>query len=133
MSTAIRTKWPVPNSSFASTDMSIRQQKVAREIQRDLSVILNQFACRVMGNQLITLIDVEVTADLGLAKVYVGFMNSDDKEKSVETVNAYAKEIRRNFASGAGKHMRKVPEFRFYLDRTMDHAERIEKLLKNLK
>ena len=113
--------------------MSIRQERVAKEIQKDLAVILNQFAPRILPNQLITLVDVQVTADMGLAKVYLGFMNSPDKEKSLETVEMHAKEIRRAFASGAGKKMRKTPEFNFYLDRTMDHAEKINKLLDDLK
>ena len=113
--------------------MSIRQKKVAREIQRDLAVVLNQFAPKILGKELITLIDVEVTADMSLARVYLGFLNSEDKAKSLEIVEMHAKEIRKTFASGAGKQMRKVPEFRFYLDTTMDNAERIEQLLKNLK
>lgn len=113
--------------------MSIRQERVAREIQKDLSVILNQFAPRILPGQLITLVDVEVTADLGIAKVYLGFLNSPDKEKSLETVESYGREIRRAFAAGAGKSMKKIPELWFYIDKTMDHAERINKLLDNLK
>lgn len=113
--------------------MSIRQEKVAKEIQRELASILNQFASRLLPGQLITLVDVEVTADFSYADCYLGFMNSKDKEKSLETVDQHAKEIRRAFASGIGKQMRKVPEFRFFLDRTMDHAENIDRILKNLK
>ncbi len=113
--------------------MSIRRQKVAKEIQRDLAVVLNKIAPRILPNELITLVDVEVSPDLGLAKIYLGFMNSKDKEKSLATVELHNKEIRRSFASGAGKGMRKVPEFRFYIDTSMDHAERIDKLLNNLK
>lgn len=113
--------------------MSIRQKKVAREIQRDLAVILNQYAPKLLGSEIITLIDVEVSPDMSIAKCYIGFMNSKDKQLSLETVEFHSKEIRKTFASGPGKQMRKVPEFRFYLDTTMDHAERIDKLLKNLK
>ena len=113
--------------------MSIRQKKVAREIQRDLAVILNQMAPKILGKEIITLIDVEVSPDLSIAKCYIGFMNSDDKKLSLDTVEFHAKEIRKIFASGPGRSMKKVPEFRFYLDTSMDHAERIDKLLKNLK
>lgn len=113
--------------------MNIRQKKVAKEIQRDLAVVLNQFAPRILGKEIITLIDVEVSPDMSIAKCYVSFMNSKDKQLSLETLEFHAKEIRKTFASGAGKQMRKVPEFRFYLDTTMDHAERIDNLLKNLK
>ena len=113
--------------------MSIRQEKVAKEVQRDLAIVLNQFAPRILAGQLITLVDVEMSPDLGVAKVYLGFMNSKDKQASLETVELHNKEIRRSFAQGAGKGMRKVPELRFYLDTSMDHAEKISNLLKNLK
>ena len=101
-------------------------------MRNSVSVILNQFAPKILPGQLITLVDVEVTADMGIAKVYLGFMNSEDKERSLEVVEQYAKEIRRTFAAGAGRHMRKVPEFWYFLDTTMDHAERINKLLDDL-
>jgi ribosome-binding factor A len=113
--------------------MSIRQEKVAKEVQRDLAVVLNQIAPQILKGQLITLVDVEMSPDLGVAKVYLGFLNSEDKQLSLETVELHAKEIRRTFASGAGKAMRKAPEFRYYLDNTMDNAERINQLLNNLK
>ena len=113
--------------------MSIRRQKVAKEIQRDLAVVLNRIAPRILPGELITLVDVEVSPDLGIARIFLGFMNSKDKNRSLETVEMHQKEIRKTFASGAGKGMRKIPEFRFILDTSMDHAERIDKLLKNLK
>lgn len=112
--------------------MSIRQKKVAREIQRDLAVVLNQFAPKILGSELITLVDVEVSADMSVAKCYLGFMNSGDRQKSLETVEFHAKEIRKVFAAGPGKQMRKVPEFRYYIDTSLDHAMRIDKLLNNL-
>jgi len=105
---------------------------VSREIQKDLAPILQQFASRLLENELLTVIDVDVTPDLSVAKIYLSFMNSKDKEKSLEIIEFHNKEIRRTVAAGGAKRMKKVPELRFYLDKTMDHAERINKLLDNL-
>jgi ribosome-binding factor A len=113
--------------------MSIRQEKVARETQRSLGAIMDQFASRVLEGVLITVINVEVSADLGVAKVYLGFLNANDKQTCLETVNFHNAEIRKAFASGSGGKMKKVPELRFYLDDSLDKIERIENLLKKIK
>ncbi|MBR9859243.1 30S ribosome-binding factor RbfA [bacterium] len=113
--------------------MSIRQERVAREIQRGLARVMDQMAPRLLDDVMVTVIDVDVTADLGVAKVYLGFLNTSDKQKCLEILDFHNKEIRKNFASGPGKSMKKVPEFRFFLDDTIDNIERIDKLLRNLK
>jgi len=113
--------------------MSIRQDKIARAIQRDLAPVLSRLAPKYLPGELATIVDVSATADLGLAKIYVSFLNSPDKEKSLEVLRFHQKEIRHQLALVIGKRIRKIPELNFYLDNTLDHAERINKLLKNLK
>jgi ribosome-binding factor A len=113
--------------------MSIRQEKISRAIQRDLAPILSQYSYKILPNQLVTIVDVVATADLGLAKIYVSIMNSTDREKSVDVITMHNKEIRQLLAQQIGKRIRKIPELHFYLDTTMDQAERIGKLLDNLK
>ncbi len=113
--------------------MSIRQEKISRAIQRDLAPILSQYSYKILPNQLVTIVDVVATADLGLAKIYVSIMNSADRQKSVDVITMHNKEIRQLLAQQIGKRIRKIPELHFYLDTTMDQAERIGKLLDNLK
>jgi ribosome-binding factor A len=113
--------------------LGIRQEKISRAIQRDLAPILSQYCYKILPNQLITVVDVVATADLGLAKIYVSVMNAEDRQKSVDTITLHTKEIRRLLAQQIGKRIRKIPELDFYLDTTMDQAERIDKLLNNLK
>jgi ribosome-binding factor A len=113
--------------------MSIRQEKIARAIQRDLAPILSSYCYKILPGQLITIVDVTATADLGLAKIYVGVLNSKDREKSVETISSHQKEIRRLLAQQIGKRIRRIPELHFYLDTTMDNAERIDEIFDNLK
>lgn len=113
--------------------MSIRQEKIARAIQRDIAPVLNSYCAKILPNELVTVIDVVATADLGLAKIYISFMNSTNKQVSLETVRLHQKEIRHELAQVIGKRIRKIPELNFYLDSTMDHADRINNLLNNLK
>jgi len=85
-----------------------------------------------LPGELITVIEVKATADLGLAKVYVSVLGSKDKEKSLLIIEKYNKELRQELAREIGKRIRKIPELNFYLDNSMDNAERINSLLSNL-
>ncbi|MBT6236485.1 30S ribosome-binding factor RbfA [Bacteroidia bacterium] len=112
--------------------MSIRTEKISRAVQRDLAPLLSRFCQRILPGQLVTVVEVKATADLGLAKIYVSVLNSKDKQKSLDTIGFHNKEIRQELAQVIGKRIRKIPELNFYLDETMDHAERINSLLDNL-
>ena len=112
--------------------MSIRTEKISRAVQRDLAPILSRVCRRILPGELVTIVEVQATADLGLAKVYISILNSKDKEKSLYTIEFHNKEIRQGLAQIIGKRVRKIPELNFYLDTTMDHAERINSLLDNL-
>ena len=112
--------------------MSIRTEKISRAVQRDLAPILSRVCRRILPSELVTIVEVQATADLGLAKVYISILNSKDKEKSLYTIEFHNKEIRQELTQVIGKRVRKIPELNFYLDTTMDHAERINSLLDNL-
>ncbi|MDG1720672.1 MAG: 30S ribosome-binding factor RbfA [Bacteroidia bacterium] len=112
--------------------MSIRTEKISRAVQRDLAPILSRVCRRILPSELVTIVEVQATADLGLAKVYISILNSKDKEKSLYTIEFHNKEIRQELAQVIGKRVRKIPELNFYLDTTIDHAERINSLLDNL-
>jgi ribosome-binding factor A len=112
--------------------MSIRTEKISRAVQRDLAPLLSRFCQRILPGKLVTVVEVKATADLGLAKIYVSVLNSKDKQKSLDTIGFHNKEIRQELAQVIGKRIRKIPELNFYLDETMDHAERINSLLDNL-
>ena len=112
--------------------MSLRTEKISRAIQRDLAPLLSRYCTGILPGQLITVIEVKATADLGLAKVYVSVLGATDKQASLQKIEKHNKEIRQELAREIGKRIRKVPELNFYLDNTVDHAERINNLLDNL-
>ena len=112
--------------------MSIRQEKIARAIQRDLAPLLSRYCYGILPGQLVTVVDVKATADLGLAKIYVSVLNAENREASLEVIRAHQKEIRHQLAHEIGKRIRKIPELHFYLDTTMDNAERINKIFDDL-
>ncbi len=112
--------------------MSLRTEKISRALQRDLAPLLSRYCTAILPGELVTVIEVRATADLGLAKVYVSVLGAKNREKSLQIIESKNKEIRQELARVIGKRIRKIPELNFYLDNTMDHAERINNLLDNL-
>ncbi len=109
--------------------MSIRTDKVASLLQKELSAIFEKELPR--SGPLLTVVNVKVTNDLGIARVYVSVIG-DDKERE-EAVNRLQNEIKyiRKLLSARIRHQfRRIPELEFYEDRLFEQANRIEQLLK---
>lgn len=80
----------------------------------------------------VTVTGVLVSADLGHATVHVSVMGSDDeKQRSLEGLASAARFLRGRVASVL--RLRTSPELHFQLDRGLEHAQRIEQVLKELK
>jgi ribosome-binding factor A len=109
-----------------------RQQKFSRLIQKELSDIFQRDKRGILDNAFITIADVKVSADLGVAKVYISMMLAKDKQKVLDKLNAGKKEIRKALGDKIGKQVRIIPEIIFYIDEVEENAQRIEELIKNL-
>ena len=105
--------------------MSIKTERIASAIAREISVILNEEARNeVLKNVSIT--DVTVDSDLTFAKVY--FMTRLEDTSMVEReLNEAAGFIRKNLAKSLD--LRSTPELRFVYDKSLDYGERIERII----
>jgi ribosome-binding factor A len=84
---------------------------------------------RVAG--LVSLTEVETTADLRHARVYVSVFGSDDDQKSTLTaLRSAAGFLRREIAQRVT--LRTVPELEFQLDKSLEQGDRILRLLKQV-
>jgi ribosome-binding factor A len=110
---------------------SIRQNKVAALIQRELAnYFLIHSKSKYLG-AMITVTTVRVTPDLALAKVYLSiFSGKGTKEEVFEIINHSTKEIRSSFANQTKAQLRATPQFIFNLDDSIEYANEIERLLK---
>ncbi|MGH7530712.1 MAG: 30S ribosome-binding factor RbfA [Gemmatimonadales bacterium] len=80
----------------------------------------------------VTVTGVEVTPDLAHARVRVSVMGSDEeKARSLEGLGSAARYLRTHLAQEL--RLRTCPELHFELDRGIEHAQRIERVLKELK
>jgi len=111
---------------------STRQLKYSKLIQKELSDIFQRDKRGILDNTFITIADVRVSADLGIAKIYISMMLAKDKQKTLERINLRKKEIRKALGEKIGKQVRIIPELIFYIDEVEENAQRIEDLMKNL-
>ncbi len=109
---------------------STRQRKVASVIQQDLAVYFQRNASMFAKGGMITVTVVRVSPDLGLAKVYLSIFAVPDKEAALNAVKDANSEIRRYLGEKVRHQLRIVPELMFHLDDSLDHIERIDKLIK---
>jgi ribosome-binding factor A len=106
-----------------------RQQKIAKVLQQDLAVLFQREARTLFNGAFITVTSVSVTADMSYAKVYLSIMGNNEKV-ILKEVQIKSKEIRAIIAKQVRHQMRKVPEFQFFIDDSLDYYEKIDDLLK---
>lgn len=111
---------------------STRQQKFGKLIQKELSDIFQRDKRGILENAFISISDVSMSPDLGVAKVYVSMMLAKDKNQVLEKLNRGKSEIRKALGERIRKQVRVIPELIFIIDETEENALRIEELIKNL-
>jgi len=111
---------------------SKRQQKFARQIQKDLGEIFQRDARSLVEGAFITVTEVKVTPDLGIARAYLSFMLVKDKEELLDTLRVQTKTIRQHLANRIRHQVRVIPELQFYLDDSAEYAAKMDDLFAGL-
>tara|TARA_Y100001972_G_scaffold107277_1_gene136299 strand:- start:324 stop:698 length:375 start_codon:yes stop_codon:yes gene_type:complete len=111
---------------------SKRQHKFSRQIQKDLSEIFQRDPRHFFNNSLVTITGVEVSPDLGFAKVYLSVFPVKDVEDVFYNIEQKKGEIRKLLGNKIGKRVRIVPELAFFHDNTEEEASKIDRLIDNL-
>ena len=111
---------------------SKRQQKVARQLQKDLSEIFQREVPHAFNGAFITVTSVRVSPDLSVARVYLSFLATKNKELLLDTVREKSKVIRQHLGDRVRHQLRIVPELSFYLDDTAEYADKMDKLFAGL-
>jgi len=109
---------------------STRQQKVARQLQKDLSEIFQQYGMSAYDGAMVSVTGVRVSPDLSFAKVFVSIFPSAKTENVMKIIAQNTKSIRLEIGRRVKNQLRIVPEIAFNIDDSLDYVERIESLLK---
>lgn len=109
--------------------MSIRTERVASLFQREIAGILgSEFADQV--HPMVTVTGVRVTADLGIAYIYVSVFGDSMSQKQavVSKLKDLTPRIRKSLGRAIRHQVKSIPELRFFLDETLERASRMDAL-----
>lgn len=112
-------------------ELSTRQHKIARLIQREMAEILLKFNKTHFAGKLITVSMVRVTKDLAIARIYLSIFPSEFATAVLKEIELIHKPLRGELGRKLGKSLRVIPELEFYIDDSLDYIEKIDKLLKS--
>jgi len=108
---------------------SKRQQQVAELIRRDFSSVLQQTGSYVYGSEvLVTVTQVKVTPDFGLAKIYLSIYNTENKQEVLLMMEEEKARLKSELGSRIRKRVRRIPNIAFYEDETLDEMYRLRNL-----
>jgi ribosome-binding factor A len=111
---------------------SVRQQKYARLIQKELGEIFQREGRNWFGQHFITITSARVTPDLGLARIQLSMFKVAEPKLILKQLSIHKNEIRKALGLRIGKQARIIPELEFFHDDSLDYVEKIEKIFKNL-
>ena len=107
-----------------------RQKKVAAAIQKELAAML-QGAIRNQGasNLVLSITKVNVTIDMSLAKVYLSIFPHAKADSCLKGIRENSTHIRHDMSQRMKNQLRRMPEFSFFIDDSLDYLDAIEKAL----
>jgi ribosome-binding factor A len=110
-----------------------RQRQVAELVKRNFSIVLQEIGVYIYGSQpLVTVTEVKMSSDLGLAKIYLSIWNTENKQVVLLQLEEETPRLRTALANRLKRHVRRVPHIGLYEDETIDEMYRIDTLFNRL-
>jgi len=110
-----------------------RQKQISGLIQEDINLIFQRLGLNMINGGMVSISSVKVTPDLLEAKIYVSVFNAADNQNVLTKIQERAWEIKKELAARVKNQLRRIPELKFFLDDTLDHAFKMEELFKQIK
>ena len=108
-----------------------RIERLNEQLKREVTdVLLNEVRDPRVGR--VTITEVRATPDLYHARVFITSLGTEEERaQAMDGLQAASAYIRGEL--GRRLHVRRVPELAFEWDQTLDHAQRIEQLLREVR
>jgi len=109
--------------------MTLRNERVRKELMRDISEILRKEIRDLAG--VVSIVDVEVSHDNSFAKVIYSVLGSDEQiEKTKEIIEKSTPKIR--YEVGKQIRLRLTPELRFVYTDSFEKGSRVTEILNKI-
>ena len=109
-----------------------RQKQIAGLLFEELSTIFQRLGLNIIDGGMISISSVKITPDLLEVRVYLSLFQVKDPKAMLQKIEERKWEIKKELTARVGKQLRRMPELQFYLDDTLEHAFKIENLLKKI-
>ena len=108
-----------------------RLAKVNDEIRKVVAEVLRSEIKDPRVPQMVSVIKADTTNDLKYCKIWVSIMGDEDvKKEALAGIKSAAGFVRKRVAESV--NLRATPEFTFHIDDSLDHSDRINKLLNEI-
>lgn len=108
-----------------------RQQKIAKQIQKDVAEIFQKEGAHIVRGSLVTVTSVRISPDFAYAKIYVSIFPFDHHAQVMKELELQNWFIRKELGSRIRNQIKSIPEIQFFLDDSLEYIEQIDKALKN--
>ncbi len=109
-----------------------RQKQIAGLLNVELSDIFQRLGLNMVDGGMVSISSVKITPDLLEARVYLSLFQVKDNAAALKKIEDRAWEIKKEVAARVKQQLRRIPEIRYYLDDTLDHAFKMEELFKKI-
>ncbi len=106
-----------------------RQQKIAKQIQRDIAEILQHDHSTMLRGTLVTVTTVRVSVDLAYAKIYISIFPFEKAAETLALIESQARAIREALGRRMRNQVKTIPELQFFIDDSLEYIENIDSLL----
>ena len=109
-----------------------RQKQISGLLLEELSTIFQRLGLNIIDGGMISISSVKITPDLLEVRVYLSLFQVKDTKAMLQKIEDRKWEIKKELTARVGKQLRRMPELHFYHDDTLEHAFKIENLLKKI-
>lgn len=109
-----------------------RSERVGDLIKEEVASMILHGGIKDPRIGFVTITRVDLTPDLKEARVYFSQIGSEkDRARSADGLNSASGYIRRHLAKSLD--LRHIPKVTFFFDESLEYAERIERVIKDMK
>lgn len=108
---------------------STRQQKISRQIQRDIAEILQKELADTLRGTLVTVTTVRISPDLAYAKLYLSVFPFERSEQTLDLIKEKSWYVRKLLGARIRNQLKIVPELEWFIDDSLEYIENIDNLL----
>ncbi len=109
-----------------------RQKQIAGLLHEEMTQVFQRLGLNMLDGGMVSISSVKITPDLLEARIYLSFFQVKNAETAMKRIEEKAWEVKKEIAARVKHQLRRIPEFRYFVDDTLDHVFKMEELFKKI-